>query len=201
MNRNIDKNRIKRISLTAIFSAIAAVIMLFDFPLPFAPSFMKFDFSDVPLIIGSYILGPINAVIMVFLKVLIKLMFKGTSTVFIGELASFISSLCFVLPGSIIYVFNKTKVRAVIGLLIGIILSSIISTILNSVMLFPMYMNLFGISESVLLSMIQKVNPSVNSYTTAMIYSVLPFNLFKYSVDSIITFGLYKNISNFVKRF
>lgn len=200
MNKNIDKNKIKRISLTAIFSAIAAVIMLFDFPLPFAPSFMKLDFSEVPLVIGSYILGPINAIIMVLLKILIKLSIKSTSTAFIGEIVGFISSLCFVLPGSIIYISKKTKIRAVMGLLIGILLSTIVTTILNALVIFPMYMNLFNISLDKLLIMIQKINPNVDSFGKAMIYSVLPFNVFKYSIDAVIIFGLYKNISNFIKK-
>ena len=200
MNKNIDKNKIKRISLTAIFSAIAAIIMLFDFPLPFAPSFMKFDFSDVPLVIGSYILGPIHAIIMVLLKVLIKLSIKSTSTAFVGEMASFISSLCFVLPGSIIYVNKKTKSRAIIGLLIGILFSSVVTTILNAFVLFPMYMKLFSLSEEKILSMIQKINSNVDSFAKAMLYSVLPFNLFKYGIDSIIVFSTYKSISNFIKK-
>ena len=200
MNKRIDKNKIKILSLTAIFSAISAIIMLLDFPLPFAPSFMKLDFSDVPLVIGSYILGPINAIIMVLLKILIKLSIKGTSTAFVGEIAGFISSLLFILPGSIIYANKKTKTRAVIGLVFGIIISSIATTILNSLFLFPMYINLFNISEEKLLSMIQKFNPYVDSYFKAMIYSVLPFNLFKYFIDSIIVFGSYKNISNFIKK-
>ena len=198
--KNDKKNKIKNISLTAMFGAIAAVIMLFDFPLPFAPSFMKLDFSDVPLVVGSYILGPINAIVMVLLKVLIKLLFKGTSTAFIGEIANFISSICFVLPGSIIYVFHKTKKRAIVGLLVGIMISSVVSTLLNAVLLFPMYMSLFHINEDALLSMIQKVNPSVDSFNTAMIYSIFPFNLFKYGVDSIIVFSVYKNISNLIKK-
>ena len=192
--------KIKNIALIAIFSAIAAVLMLFDFPLAFAPSFMKLDFSDIPLVVGSYILGPINAVIMVAMKILVKLSIKGTSTVFVGEIANFISSLCFVLPGSIIYIKHKTKKRAVIGLLLGIIISSVITTVLNATILFPMYMKLFNIDEVALLGMIQLVNSNVNSFTTAMIYSIFPFNIFKYSLDSVIVLAIYKRISNFIKK-
>lgn len=174
--------------------------MIYDFPLPFAPSFMKLDFSEVPLVIGSYILNPTSAVVMVLLKILIKLFIKGTSTAFVGEIVGFISSLCFILPGSIIYSIKKTRVRAIIGLLIGILTTSIVTTILNATIIFPLYMNLFSISEEALLSMIQKVNKNVISFETAMIYSVLPFNLFKYFVNSIIVVCIYKNISNFIKK-
>ena len=196
----MNNEKTKNIVLASMFATISAVLMLVDFPLPFAPSFMKFDFSDVPLMIASYILGPVYAILVILLKIAIKLVFKPSSTAYIGEFANIISSICFVLPGSVIYSIDKTKKRAVFGLIIGTLTSSLILTFLNAVLLFPMYMNLYGMSESEILLMIQKVNSSVDSIFKAMLFSVLPFNIFKYGIASIITFFVYKNISNLIKK-
>ena len=196
----IMKKSMKKIAIIALFSAIGAILMYIDFPIPIAPSFMKMDLSELPVIIGGFLLGPVASVVIAILKVMIKFVIKGTSTMFVGELANIIGSVSYALPATLIYTKLKTKKRAIIGLLLGIMFSSMITTVLNATVLFPMYMKLFKIDENALLGMIQLVNSNVNSFTTAMCFSVFPFNLFKYSIDSIIVIAIYKSISNFIKK-
>ncbi|MBR4175663.1 MAG: ECF transporter S component, partial [Lachnospiraceae bacterium] len=75
--------------IIGMFSAVAAVLMLFEVPLPFAPSFYKFDFSEIPVMICACAYGPVAGVMTEFLKIILKLIFKGTSTAFVGDLANF----------------------------------------------------------------------------------------------------------------
>ena len=107
------------ITQISALSAIAAVLMLFEFPMLFAPGFYKMDFSDLPALIGGFAIGPIAAILIEFIKNLINLLINGTVTACIGEFSNFIIGCSFVLPAALIYKYNKTKKFAVIGMIIG----------------------------------------------------------------------------------
>ena len=92
----------------AILTAISAIIMLFEFPLPFAPSFYELDLSDSVILMGGFAMGPLAAVVMEFLKNVLNLLLNGTITAGVGELANFINGIAFVLPSSIIYKHKKS---------------------------------------------------------------------------------------------
>lgn len=192
-------NKIKKISIVALFSALSAILMYFDFPLPIAPTFMKMDLSELPVIIGGFVLGPVECVSIAVFKVLIKFVLKGTSTMFLGELANIIGSITYALPASIIYKALKTKERAVIGMIIGIILASVACTLCNALFLFPLYMKAFHMSEEVIIKMCSAIVPFIDSMTKVYLFSVLPFNIVKFSIASIITYIFYKNISKHIK--
>src|SRR5512138_3091678 len=80
----------KGIAQIGVLTAIATVLMLFEFPLWFAPGFYKIDLSDVPILIGSFAIGPLAGLIMEFIKNLLNLMINGTTTGGIGELSNFV---------------------------------------------------------------------------------------------------------------
>ena len=189
----------KYIAVVAFFGALSAILMFFDFPLPIAPAFMKMDLSDLPVIIGSFLLGPVEGVIISLMKILIKVFLKGTSTIFVGEAANFIGSVSYALPAAIIYGKLKTMKRAIIGLILGTIIASIVITICNASFIFPLYINLFNMSEEVIIGMCKAINPYIDSMLKVMLLSVFPFNIIKYTVTSIITFIFYKHISRAVK--
>ncbi|MFR6333362.1 MAG: ECF transporter S component [Eisenbergiella sp.] len=110
--KNVVKERTlttRKIAMIGVFSAIAAVLHVMDFPIPFAPDFYKLDFSELPALIGAFAFGPVAAVMIEFCKIVLKLLFKGTSTAFVGDLANFIIGCTFLLPASIIYLFRKNK--------------------------------------------------------------------------------------------
>ena len=198
---NSNNKNVKKLALVAFFSALSAILMFFDFPLPIAPSFMKMDLSELPVIIGGFILGPVPCITISVLKVLIKFMIKGTSTMFLGELANLIGSIAYALPSSIIYTKLKNKKRAVHGLILGTLLSSLVCTLFNAFLLFPLYMNVFHMSEDVIIGMCRAILPFIDSMLKVMLFSVLPFNLLKFSITSIITYLLYKNVSKLTKEF
>ena len=91
-----------------VLSAMATVLMLFEFPLPIAPSFYELDFSEVAVLIGSFALGPLAGVLIEFIKILINLLINGTDTLFVGELANFLMGCAFVLPAALVYCRKKT---------------------------------------------------------------------------------------------
>ena len=192
-------NKIKKISIVALFSALSAILMYFDFPLPIAPTFMKMDLSELPVIIGGFVLGPVECISIAVFKVLIKFVLKGTSTMFLGELANIIGSISYALPASIIYKALKTKERAVIGMIIGIVLASVVCTLCNALFLFPLYIKVFHMSEEVIIKMCNTIIPFIDSMTKVYLFSVLPFNIVKFSISSIITYIFYKNISKHIK--
>ena len=131
-----DKERIlstRKMAMIGMFSAIAAILHVMDFAVPFAPPFYKLDFSELPTLIGAFAFGPATGVMIEFLKILLKLVFKGTSTAFVGDLANFVVGCSFILTASIIYEFKKTKKGAVIGCVAGTAAMTIFGTAFNAV--------------------------------------------------------------------
>ena len=108
-------------AMIGMFSAVATILMLFDFPLPFAPGFYKLDFSELPILVGTFAFGPAAGVMMEFVKILLKLFIKGTSTAFVGDLANFVIGCSFILPASVLYTFRKSKKTAMIACCAGIL--------------------------------------------------------------------------------
>lgn len=194
-----QNQRVRRMTLIAMLSAISTVLMLFDFPLWFVPSFYKMDFSEFPAVIGAFALGPVAGVWIEFIKVFLNLFLNGTDTAFVGEFASFVMGSCFIVPASIVYYAKKTKKTAVIGLVGGTLISILAGCLLNAYLLIPTYSRLFHMDLSVIIGMGTEKNGSVNGLFTFVTLLVAPFNLFKYSVLSIITMFSYKRISRLLK--
>lgn len=191
--------RVKKVSIIAMFSAIGGILMFLDFQLPMFLSFMKMDLSDLPVIVGGFIFGPLDSIIIAAVKILVKLILKPTSTIYVGELANFLGSIMYALPASLIYMKLKNKKRAIIGLLVGTLIASNGITICNMAFIFPFYMKLFHITDEIIVSMCNKIFPYIDNMTKVYLLSVLPFNLLKYGISSVITFIFYKKISKMIK--
>ena len=190
---------IRSLTVIGVLSAIAIVLMLFDIPLGFLPSFYKIDFSEVPVLIGSFALGPVAGVMIEFIKILLNLLINGTDTAGIGELANFFIGCSIVVPASIIYSRKKTKKGAVLGLVIGTLLLTIVGSLLNAYILLPAYGAAFHMPIDRLIAMGTAINPSINSMSTFILLAVVPFNLLKGVLVSIITILLYKKLSPIIK--
>ena len=182
------------IAYVAMFSALAGVLMLLEIPLFFAPSFYKMDLSELPVLLCSFYLGPVAGVTAEFLKVLIKLLLKGTSTAFVGDFANFVVGCCFVLPASAIYLHKKTKRNSIIGMIAGTLVMTAFGSFFNAVYLIPKFAALFGIPLDVIVSMGTSVNRHIASVPTLVLFAVVPFNLLKGCLDSVLTFLLYKKL-------
>lgn len=189
----------RRAAYVGIFAAIAAVLMYLEFPLPFAPAFYEIDFSEIPVLICSFSMGPVAGVVCEFLKVVLKLFLKGTSTAFVGDLANFVVGCALILPASVVYFANKTKKGAVIGMAVGTVCITVVGSLFNAVYLIPTFSVLFGKPLDVIIGMGTDINPAITSVNTLVLFAVAPFNLLKGAVDSVITFFLYKRIERLLR--
>ena len=183
------------ISYVAIFSAMAGVLMLVEIPLFFAPSFYKIDLSELPVLICTFYLGPVAGVVSELIKILIKLLLKGTSTAFVGDFANFAVGCSFVLPASVVYHARPSRKSALSGMLVGTLVMTIFGSAFNAIYLLPKFAELFGMPLDVIVGMGTKVNAAITSVPTLVLFAVVPFNLLKGVVVSFLTFLLYKRIS------
>jgi riboflavin transporter FmnP len=186
----------RRVSIIGICAAIATVLHILDFPLLFiAPEFYKLDFSELPVLLCGFYLGPSAAVACEGVKILLKLLFKGTSTAFVGDFANFFVGCCFALPATVWYHVHKNKYGAVLGLILGTLVMTTLGTAFNAVYLLPKFSQLFGMEMSAIIGMGAKVNPAVRNVATFVLICVAPLNLVKGTVVSVLTLLLYKRVA------
>ena len=186
---------IRNLTKISILSAISAVIMLFEFPLPFAPSFYELDLSEAVILMGGFAMGPMAAVCMELLKNLLNLVINGTITAGVGELANFAIGCAFVVPASLYYKYHKTLKGAIISLVIGVSSLVVVGCFINYFVMIPAYVALANFPMNAILGMASEVNGLVNSLETMIIFAVAPFNLVKGIICSIINLLLYKRLS------
>lgn len=192
--------RLRQMMQIAILSAIAAVLMYFEFPLPFlAPGFYKLDLSEVPVLIGAFAMGPIAGAVIEALKIVLHVLLKGTSTAFVGDFANFVVGCALVMPASIVYRLHKSRKTALVGLILGTISMAVIGVLMNAYVLLPAYAKAFGMDVSVFIEMGAAIHSSVHDILTFCILLVAPFNLVKGLLLSVITMLLYKRISVLLK--
>ena len=181
-------------------AAIGGVLMCFDLPLFFAPSFYQLDFSELPILMTSFYLGPTAGVLAELLKVLVKLLLKGTSTAFVGDLANFFVGCSFILPASVIYHIKKTRKSALWGMAAGTLVMTVFGSLFNAFYLLPAFSRLYGMPLDAIIGMAAEVNSSINSIPTLVLMAVVPFNLLKGVLISAITFPLYKRLERLLGR-
>lgn len=191
----------RKMTVIAMFSAIAMILHLLDFPLPFAPFFYKLDFSELPVLIGAFAFGPVTGVVIEAVKILLKLFIKGTSTAFVGDLANFVIGCSFILPASAIYYFKKSKKSALMGCIIGTLILTLFGTAFNAVYLLPAFSKLYGMPLDQILAMGAAVNPLVaeGSIISFVACCVAPMNLIKGGSVSLVTMLVYKPLSPIIK--
>lgn len=185
---------VKNVVLMGMFGALAAVLMVFEFPIPFiAPPFYGLDLSEIPVLVGTFSMGPIAGVVIELVKVLVKLLIKPTSTGFVGELANFCFGCAMILPAGWIYKMNKTKKGAIIGMIVGTVSFVLVGIVGNVLVMLPFYSNFMPLENIIAAG--AAINPAVSNVWTFAILCVGPFNLVKGSVVSLITALVYKRIS------
>ena len=184
----------RTVSFVAMFSALAAVIMLFEIPLFFAPSFYEMDLSEIPVLICTFYLGPVAGVVCEFLKVFLKLLLKGTSTAFVGDFANFVVGCSMVLPASIVYHAKKARVTALGGLALGTLVMTLFGSAFNAFYLLPKFSQLFHMPLDAIIAMGTEVNSAIHSVWTLVLFAVVPFNLLKGVIVSALTMILYKRV-------
>ena len=186
----------RRVSIIGICSAIAAVLHMLDFPLLFlAPGFYKLDFSELPVLLCGFYLGPSATVVCEGLKILLKLMLKSTSTAFVGDLANFVVGCSFVLPATIWYHLHKSRHSAIIGLVLGTASMSIFGSAFNAIYLLPKFAELYGMPLETIIAMGAEIHPGIRNVTTFVMLCVAPLNVVKGTMVSVLTLLLYKRVA------
>ncbi|MDD6468073.1 MAG: ECF transporter S component [Erysipelotrichaceae bacterium] len=194
-------SKVRAMALAAIMGTIAYVLMLFKINVPILSVFADFDLSALAEIIGGFILGPIGAIEIISIKLLLKIATVGTQTMFTGELQNFLLSIAYVLPAVFYYRHHKTKKGAMIGLVIGSITCVVVAVITNLWIIFPFYIHLYGMDWDTIVSMSSAVNPWIKDVPTLIAFSIVPFNVISKTVVSVITMLVYKKISIPMKKF
>ena len=189
---------IVRITTTAIFTALAVALMFLEVPLPLMPPFLKFDFSEIPVLVGTFALGPVYGIIIELLKNLIHLPWTGTMA--IGEMSNFITGSIFVGTAGFIYRKNRSRKGAIISMAIATLALAVIAVPVNAFINLPLYASVLGMSMESILGWTQSVNPAIDSELKLLLLGFVPFNLFKGIVVSAITFCVYKPISKLINR-
>ena len=184
----------------AILSALSVVLMMLEIPLPFAPAFYKLDFSEVPVLLGAFSLGPGAAVLIELLKNLLYLLLRGTATAGVGELANFAVGLAFVLPAALLYRRRRSRRQAVIGLAAGTVCITLAGALVNYFVLLPAYSAFMGLPLDSLIQMGTAVNRHITSLGTLVVFATAPFNLVKGLFCSLIVLLIYKKLSPLLHR-
>lgn len=189
----------RAITMIGMFSALAFILFLIEFPLPFAPAFYQVDFSEIPVLIGTFAFGPVAGVMIEFCKILLKLLIKGTGTAFVGELANFAVGCALLLPASLVYERKKCKKNAILGLVAGAATMTIFAVFFNALYLLPTFSVMYGWPMDTLIAMGTKVNEKITDMTSFAVLAVGPLNIFKSVLVSIITMLIYKPLSVVIK--
>ena len=186
----------RRICIIAICGAIAAVLHMLDFPLLFlAPEFYKLDFSELPVMLCGFYLGPGAAVFCEVIKILLKLLLKGTSTAFVGDFANFAVGCSLVLPATVLYHIRKSRSSALWGLVAGTVCLTVFGSAFNAIYLLPKFAQLYELPLDSIIAMGNQVNAGINSVSTFVLLAVAPLNLIKGISVSLLTLLLYKKVA------
>ena len=189
---------IRRIAACAILTAMAVLLMYLEIPLPFMPVFLKFDFAELPVLIGAFALGPVWGVIIELLKNLIHL--PVTQTMGIGELSNFITGVIYVGTAGLIYRKLRTKKGAAISMVVSTLVLAIVAIPVNAFITLPLYGSAMGFPLEAIIGMSAGVNPLVKDKISLLLAVFVPFNLFKGTVVGLITFLVYKPISKLINK-
>ena len=146
------------------------------------------------LICGFY-LGPSATVACEGIKILLKLLFKSTSTAFVGDFANFVVGCSLVLPAIIIYHLHRTRRSAIVGLITGTLVLTVFGSAFNAIYLLPKFASLYGIPLDAIVGMGSDINAHVNSVSTFVLLCVAPLNLIKGVAVSVLTLLLYKHVA------
>lgn len=190
--KTVQRSRVntRKIAMTAILAAAASVLMFISFKLPFMPSFISLDFSELPALLASFTLGPMSGVAVCFVKNLINLTQSMTGGV--GELSNFIIGSAFVLPAGLIYHRHRTIGGAAVGSLLGAVLMAVLGLLSNYFIVYPIYTNIM--SMDAILGMYRAINPAIENLWQALVVFNLPFTFCKGLISAVVTLLIYRKL-------
>ena len=187
MRKNLSVQYLTRI---AVLTALASILFLIEIPVV---AFYKLDLSNLPVLLGTFSMGPVPGLIILLLKSLIGML--HSSSMYVGELADFIMGAAFVLPAALIYRRHKTRNTALIGMAVGTVVMIVVAVLVNWKIMIPFYMTAYGMPMEAVVGMATKAVPFVDTEWKLLLCVTAPFNLLKGVVLSSLTFVLYKHLS------
>ena len=193
---NTKKKNLRMIAVTAIMSALSAVLMFVEFSIPIMPSFIKLDISDLPALITSFAFGPVCGVAVCLVKNLVHLFV--TSTFGVGELSNFILGAIFVFVSGMFYKHHHNRKYALIGAMAGDLAMAVLCFFVNLLFVYPIYIKLM-LPEEAILGMYRAILPSVDSLWKAILIFNVPFTFVKGLISVAITFIVYPKLSPILK--
>ena len=192
----MKKDMTHNLTVAAMLSAVAFILMFIEFPIPMLiPAFIKMDFSDLPALLGAFALGPVYGVIISFMKNLLHIVIKGTSTACVGELSNFILGAIFSAVAGYLYKHHKSRKTAIIGAVAGAVAMGVLSVPSNYFVVYPAYVQFYHMPLEAILGMYQAILPSANSLIKCLILFNLPFTLVKGLLDAVLCMLIYKPLS------
>ena len=192
----MTKDTTHNLTVAAMLSAVAFILMFIEFPVPMLiPAFIKMDFSDLPALLGAFALGPVYGVIISFMKNLLHIVIKGTSTACVGELSNFILGAIFSAVAGYLYKHHKSRKTAIIGAVAGAVAMGVLSVPSNYFVVYPAYVQFYHMPLEAILGMYQAILPSADSLIKCLILFNLPFTLVKGLLDAVLCMLIYKPLS------
>jgi riboflavin transporter FmnP len=188
--RMMRKNKVRALATIAMLSSIAYVLMFLSFPVPPFPVFLKIDFSDVPALIGTIMLGPIAGILIELIKNILDYFIKGSETgIPIGHMANFLAGIFYILPTYYVYKKVKTKKGMTVALVIGTCLMAVLMSVLNYLVILPAY--------TFFMNMPAMSGPEIKQYIIA---GILPFNFIKGIAMSIVFMLLFAKMGSWLNK-
>lgn len=185
----------RKIVVTGLLAALSSALMYLNFALPFAPSYLKIDFSDFPALLASFSVGPLSGLAVCLIKNLLSL--PASTTGFVGELSNFLLSSSFVFLSGIYYKHHKTKKGALISVIIGAFSMALFAIFTNYFLVYPAYSRIMPVE--VIIGMSSEILPYVNSTIKVVLFFNFPFTLLKGALNALVTFVLYKRLSHIIQ--
>lgn len=183
----------RALTVTAMLSAVAFVLMFLDFPIPFLiPPFVKMDFSELPALLAAFALGPVYGVMVCLVKNLVHFV-TMTSTGGAGEICNFLLGAFFVLPAGLIYKHQKSRKNALIGVIVGAVIMALLSIPCNYFISYPVYSKFMPIDA--ILEMYRSIRPTSGGLLECLVIFNAPFTLLKGLLTALLCFLIYKPLS------
>ncbi len=194
---NYSANKTRFLTVTGILSAVAFLLQLIEIPIPMLmPSFIKFDFSDLPALLGCFALGPACGILVELIKnVLHAALASGSFGV--GELSNFVLGAVFTGTAGALYRRNRTKRGAAAASFIGAVVMAGVSFPSNLLVVYPVYYQFMP--EETILAAYQAILPGMQSIAQSLLLFNVPFTLVKGLLDVALCFLLYKKLSPVLK--
>lgn len=184
----------------ALLSAVAGVLMLFEAPLWFAPSFYKLDLSELAVMIGGLTMGPVAAALIELIKILLNFVLNGTVTGGVGELGNLLVGCAFVVPAAFVYQKWHSPKGMIFGMALGTVCLVALGSVVNYYLLLPVYSVVYGQPLESFVAMGNVINPAIVDLKTFILFAVAPFNLLKGIVISILTALLYNRVGKYLEK-